>query len=223
MSIDYAAIAKAGGIGKGEPRKRTKARKDREDAKMKRTNTNLQGRVFGRLTVLAPVHRPSRTFWLCKCECGKTKEIVTKSLLNGDARSCGCGKVKHGMNGKTEYQIWQGMVRRCYDRKHPNFADYGGRGIGVHTPWRFDVREFYKDVGARPSKEHTLDRIDNNGSYVPGNVRWATWKEQAANRRPARGRKRSTLEGHKVSVREMADYLAIDRKRLQALLVPYVD
>jgi hypothetical protein len=81
----------------------------------------------------------------------------------------------------TEYKIWCGIIARCFNPKHEAFHRYGGRGITMCDRWRQSFESFLADVGRRPSGKHTLDRIDNNGNYEPGNVRWATQIEQRRN------------------------------------------
>jgi hypothetical protein len=83
-----------------------------------------------------------------------------------------------------ERNIWACMIQRCHNSRHPRFADYGGRGITVCERWRLSFEAFLEDVGLRPSKDHSLDRFPNNdGGYGPGNVRWATRREQQNNMR----------------------------------------
>lgn len=90
---------------------------------------------------------------------------------------------KRGMGRTTEYQIWVDMRRRCHDPRVQAFPYYGGRGITVCDRWRGSFYAFLADMGPRPSTDHTLDRIDNDGHYEPGNVRWATWAQQNGNTR----------------------------------------
>ena len=91
------------------------------------------------------------------------------------------------MNGPATkhplYKTWATMRERCYRKNRPNFANYGGRGIIVCERWRTSFAAFVADMGPKPSPEHSLDRINNDGNYEPGNCRWATWTEQALNRR----------------------------------------
>lgn len=92
-------------------------------------------------------------------------------------------RVRHGKSKTPEYRIWRGMLARCYNPKATGYQHYGGRGIKV-APEFLDFETFLSEVGPRPGDDYTLDRIDNNGDYAPGNVRWVTRKVQNANRRP---------------------------------------
>jgi hypothetical protein len=91
---------------------------------------------------------------------------------------------KHGMVGTPEYRTWDAMKTRCLNPKSANYPDWGGRGITIYEPWVQDFQSFYAYVGPRPSPSHSIDRIDNDRGYEPGNVRWATKAQQSDNRRP---------------------------------------
>ena len=97
---------------------------------------------------------------------------------------------RHGYktSGKyaSEYSIWSGMRARCYNEKNPTYQRYGARGVRVCPEWRENFLNFLRDMGRRPSPDHSLDRINNNGNYEPGNCKWSTRQEQCRNRRSSR-------------------------------------
>jgi hypothetical protein len=153
------------------------------------------GKVFGKLTVLLEVGRSNdkqRTY-LCQCECGTQTTVISGNLKKGNSRSCGCARrktcadrmrwinLKHGQTETKLWRTWKGVLDRTTRVTNSNFKRYGGRNITVCDEWKnFEV--FAKDVGQPTSDSHSLDRIDNSLGYFPGNVRWATSKEQAHNR-----------------------------------------
>lgn len=152
----------------------------------------LKDLTFGRLRVLKQVPPPrTNTFWRCRCVCGRTVIVTGGNLRSGRSRSCGCLKrelmlqrfTKHGACHTPEYRCWISAKNRCYNQKSQDYVDYGGRGITMCEAWRRDFLAFRSAVGPRPSTNHSLDRIDVNRGYEPGNVRWATATEQANNKR----------------------------------------
>lgn len=150
------------------------------------------GNVYGRITVIdrdfdSKARRPK---WVCQCECGNKKSIAGDNLTKGHTKSCGCIKAKHGMRKTPEFEAWHAMKGRCLNPKNPAFRYYGGRGITICEEWKNDFLAFYNHIGERPDSKLSIDRINNDGNYEPGNVRWATAKQQANNtRRSIKNRK----------------------------------
>lgn len=170
---------------------------------MSRKAIDLTGQQFGRLTIIerAP-SRAGKTRWRCKCECGEVRDVLTMHLRSGSSRSCGCfgreqsaldwkkrgmsrARRKHGLSHSREWNAWSNAKRRCYDPTNSRFRYYGARGIGMCQEWRNNFAAFFAHIGPCPPG-YSLDRVNNDGNYEPGNVRWATRAQQAQNKRKSR-------------------------------------
>ena len=183
----------------------------------------IAGRKFNRLQALKETnHRKnSCVVWLCVCDCGNFKTATSSQLRVGKIKSCGCLKEEnpppsqktHGLSytagpkGK-EYRSWAGLKSRCLNKKDRGYKNYGGRGIKVCQRWQDSFEAFLEDMGKAPTPKHSIDRIDCNGNYEPQNCRWATYHQQANNRRS--NRYVTLKETGRVSATEAARILGKD-------------
>lgn len=157
------------------------------------------GQQFDRWTVIA-LAKPSKKnekFWIVRCLCGNEGRVSNWALGSGNSLSCGClrreraavARVTHGetrtVDGKIvctpEYHSWSSMIQRCYKSYVASYKSHGARGITVCSRWLESFQNFLDDMGRKPDPTWSLDRIDNNGNYEPGNVRWASSKIQSRN------------------------------------------
>lgn len=162
-------------------------------------NQPADGLRFGRYVVIAearpelrPNGRGNIRRVIALCDCGTERVLHLQNLTSGKSQSCGCLSViaaavresTHGDTDSAEYACWCGIIARCENPNVQNWARYGGRGISICDRWRNSYAAFLSDMGRKPSREHSIDRIDNDGNYEPGNCRWATATEQRRNQRP---------------------------------------
>ena len=154
----------------------------------------MTGRRYGRLVVTGEVGRTpaGQIRWACRCDCGGMAMVPGGHLRTGNTKSCGCEqhrglepyhKIRHGQANRTPtYQSWGAAIQRCTNPKNRYWHIYGGRGIQVCEAWKTSFEVFFADMGERPLG-YTLDRINSDGDYEPGNCRWATAKQNGRNRR----------------------------------------
>lgn len=156
---------------------------------------DLSGRRFGYWMVISFARRnkTGMHYWLCRCDCGTEREVLSAQLRTGGSKSCGClqkfrlapKSKKHGMWKHPAYRVWIEMRNRCQNSSNAGYHLYGGRGITVCERWE-DFALFWEDMGPTWQRGLSLERIDNDGDYGPHNCRWATPFEQNRNMRSNR-------------------------------------
>lgn len=184
---------------------------------------DLTGKKFGRLTVIRETdqRKSGSVVWECKCDCGNTVFVSQNHLSRGATVSCGCYNAEkdktHGMSHTHLHTVWACMKDRCLNPNHPQFKDYGGRGIKICDEWLDSSAfiEWAKENGYREDERGkcTLDRIDVNGNYEPSNCRWVSMKEQCRNRR---NNVIIEYNGEKHCLSEWAEILKVPYSRLQS-------
>lgn len=197
------------------------------------TVNDLNGKSFGRWTVLGfdgrlPIGgNRTRPMWRCECACGTARAVSETTLLSGASKSCGCtqraaviaaGKASatHGQSRKGGlYTIWVGMKARCYTKSTTSYPRYGGRGIIVCDRWRNSFENFASDMGERPSKRHSLDRLDNDGHYTPENCQWRDIDMQNRNKRNNRW---VVVGGERITVTDAANRAGVNAGTVRARL-----
>lgn len=182
---------------------------------------DLSGQRFGQLVAVRMLPERRNTFaaWVCRCDCGSETVVTSGQLRYGKTRSCGClkgkGNIAHGMSSSREHNIWRKMKERCENPNCKSYGRYGGRGITVCERWQ-SFANFYADMG--PSDGLTLERIDNNRGYEPGNCCWASNADQAANKRNT---KRITFNGETLHLSEWARRIGVGHTTLVMRLNAY--
>jgi hypothetical protein len=178
------------------------------------------GDTYGELTVIRELGRIDGFRRVeCQCSCGKLKIVSIYLLQRKHVKSCGClvhkGHVKHGQYQTAEWQSWKAMRGRCNNSNNPFFHYYGGRGIIVCPSWD-SFTQFLADMGAKPTPQHSLDRIDVDGNYCPENCRWATKVEQENNRTDNTF---VVFEGNRLTIAQWSHSLGFPRGLLSKRLI----
>lgn len=185
---------------------------------------NIKGERFNRLVAIEYMYRDKgkSSRWLCRCDCGKEISVEIASLRSGNTQSCGCLRLErvrdkistHGKSYTTEYHAWGNMVQRCTNPSNPEYKNYGGRGISISSEWRNSFENFLEDMGPKPNKSFSLDRINNEDGYYKENCHWTDSSAQATNRRDAEN-KTVGIKNISYSKRDDLYYVGIERKGIR--------
>lgn len=174
---------------------------------MNRREINI-GEKFNHLTVIEEIQNLNNRKFKVQCDCGNITEVFLSNLTRNHTTSCGCVSAKtasirastHRMTKTSEYKSWQEMKNRCTNTQHKFYDIYGGRGITIYKPWLDSFQNFIEYIGLKPSgRRWSIERIDVDGNYEPGNVVWANSSQQNRNRRKFRNNTSGTTG---VAIRE---------------------
>jgi len=178
---------------------------------------DFKGRRFGKMTV---IRKSSTEYWMCVCDCGKTRHVRERNLET--TPSCGCShkhvREAHGSYKTTEYRAYIRMIERCRNPDSQSYEHYGARGISVCDRWLFSFQNFIDDMGRKPSPSHEIDRVDNDGDYEPSNCRWATRKQQTNN---TRRNVNITARGETHTIAEWSEITGLDASTIRSRLLRY--
>lgn len=176
---------------------------------------DVTGNRFGRLTAISLISTSKNgARWLFECDCGRTKEIRLANVKNGHTQSCGCehsrksreANTTHNMSRTAVYKVWASMIGRCCNPSDAAYPYYGARGISVSDKWKRSFICFLADVGPRPSGGYSIERLNNDGDYEPGNCVWIRQAEQAQNTRRVR---RFSVRGSTMTIRQLSQHYGI--------------
>lgn len=180
---------------------------------------DLKGNKYGKLETIKYIGKngTKQSWWECRCDCGNTKNVRASDLKRGKTKSCGCIQEEfvsnlnktHGLTGEPLYTVWQNIKARCYNENNPRYEDWGGRGVKMCDEWKDDFESFYSWALGNGYKDGlSIERIDNNGNYEPGNCCWIPNKKQASN---TRKNKFVEINGVRNTMAGWAEHYGIDK------------
>ena len=189
--------------------------------KLRYNLTNLRGMQCGDLQVLHRVaSRKKRPHWKVQCICGRQVIVAHNRLIDKKRPKthCGCKRKGPSVLHPKEYHAWWDAKGRCHNPKHPSYPRYGAKGVRMDEAWRKSFPTFLTYIGDRPSEDHSLDRINASGHYEPGNVRWATGKVQARNKRGTKYVQHPTTR-KPIAAADLAEELGVTYRQLRNRLI----
>lgn len=173
---------------------------------------DITGQRFSKLEVVRyyGLDKHKEALWLCKCDCGNETIVNGCHLRSGHTKTCRKCFLEEGQNERV-YRIWREILTRCYNKGNKRYKDYGGRGIVMCDEWKSNFKTFYKWAMANGYQDDlTIDRINVNGNYEPSNCRWATWLQQANNKRNNRV---FTYNGETLTLKQLAIKYGVDYRK----------